>query len=153
MQLVGGEVTCFVADDEVPFLVFVSVRGDEWEVRADDEGLLAAVRAAFPGSTNLPPGDLDRSRLCRVCGNQDLDLPWGADGRTPSFAFCPCCGVEWGYQDSSPVGAARFREAWLSVGAPWRDPAIRADGLTSVERLRRLGPSTGGQAADGRSEG
>lgn len=83
----------------------------------------------------LSTGDL----LCRVCGYQASDPPRGSDGRTPSFEYCPCCGVEWGYQDSTPLGAQRFRSAWLSAGAPWRDDTVASDGLDVFERLQRIG--------------
>lgn len=48
--------------------------------------------------------------------------PWGMDGRTPLYEHCPCCGVEFGYQDATPEGAKNFREAWLAAGAKWDDP-------------------------------
>ena len=100
------------------------------------EGLLRLLPAAR--TADLPADPRDESQLCRVCGYRDDEPPWGADGRTPSFASCPCCGVEWGYQDSSPAGVLRFREAWLAAGAPWRDPLVRPDGLTTEARLQRL---------------
>ncbi len=62
---------------------------------------------------------------CRVCGWLLTDPPWGADGRTPLFDYCPCCGVEFGYQDAAPAGARRFRELWLAKGAPWSEPDQR----------------------------
>ena len=46
---------------------------------------------------------------CRVCGYRSDEPPWGDDGRSPSFNHCPCCGVEWGYQDLLPTAAERFR--------------------------------------------
>lgn len=76
---------------------------------------------------------------CGVCGLDAGEPPWGADGRTPSFGYCPCCGVEWGYQDSSAAGIERFRSAWLSAGAPWQDASEPHDLLSVVERLRRIG--------------
>jgi len=139
VQLVDGDVSCFAGEADEPFLVLASVRGDAWDVRSDDKGLLAAVRTSFPGSADLPADPRDERLLCRVCGYRDDEPPWGADGRTPSFALCPCCGVEWGYQDSSQTGVARFREAWLAAGAPWRDPLVGPDGLTTEARLQRLG--------------
>jgi hypothetical protein len=74
---------------------------------------------------------------CRVCGYEPEDPPWGTDGRTPLFEYCPCCGVEWGYQDATPIGVERFRAKWLESGAPWVDPTVDFDGLTVSARLRR----------------
>lgn len=79
------------------------------------------------------------SHLCRVCGYFSEDPPWGLDGRCPTYEYCPCCGVEWGYQDSLPTSADRFRAEWLRHGGLWTDRAIRVDGLTTNERLERLG--------------
>ncbi len=82
--------------------------------------------------------------LCRICGYDAGDfLPWGEDGKTPSCEYCPCCGVEWGYQDSSRVGVEKFRAAWLAQGAPWRGRYEKPDGLDAATRLRRLGIDAG----------
>ena len=83
---------------------------------------------------NLPP-----THLCRVCGYYSEDAPWGLDGRCPTYEYCPCCGVEWGYQDSLPTSADRFRAEWLRRGGLWTDRTVPADGLTTNERLHRLG--------------
>ena len=66
----------------------------------------------------------DRNR-CRVCGLRFDWPPWGEDQRSPSFDFCPCCGVEWGYQDHTPLGARAFREKWLQRGGEWDQPDQR----------------------------
>jgi hypothetical protein len=78
------------------------------------------------------------SNFCRVCGYEPKAPPWGQDGLTPSFEFCPCCGAEWGYQDATAVGVARFRQFWLDQGAPWRDSAVPNDGLSTEVRLGRV---------------
>lgn len=62
---------------------------------------------------------------CRVCGFESEVPQWGEDGRTPIYDYCPCCGVEHGYQDASPKGARTFREAWLTAGARWAEPETR----------------------------
>lgn len=59
---------------------------------------------------------------CRVCGLSLVDPPWGFDGQTPLYEHCPCCGVEFGYQDATVAGVRRFREEWLASGAPWDEP-------------------------------
>jgi hypothetical protein len=63
---------------------------------------------------------------CRVCGLTQLDPPWGEDGNTPLFEFCPCCGVEFGYQDNTVESTRAFRERWLSRGALWDMPEKKA---------------------------
>ncbi len=77
--------------------------------------------------------------FCRVCGYRSDEAPWGDDGRSPSFDLCPCCGVEWGYQDLVATAAEQFQARWLAEGAPWRDRKVPADGLATEERLRRIG--------------
>lgn len=67
---------------------------------------------------------VDELYRCRVCGRFDDESPlWGDDGASPTFEYCPCCGVEAGYQDITPEGARRFRERWLSAGGAWADGA------------------------------
>jgi hypothetical protein len=80
------------------------------------------------------------ANACRVCGFLLDEPPWGADGRTPLFDFCPCCGVEFGYQDATPVGAKHFRAKWVEAGAMWNEPAQRPpewDLATQLEQLPR----------------
>lgn len=79
--------------------------------------------------------DSTAASFCRVCGLRADQPPWGADGRTPVFEMCPCCGVEHGYQDASAAGARRFRTAWLAGGARWQDPSVPSDGLATDARL------------------
>lgn len=56
---------------------------------------------------------------CRVCGHAEPTPPWGEDGKTPSFEYCDCCGVEFGYPDATLTGIRRYRSNWLAKGAPW----------------------------------
>lgn len=59
---------------------------------------------------------------CRVCGLVQDEPPWGEDGKTATFDICDCCGVEFGYQDSTGESVRRYRQAWLKSGALWRNP-------------------------------
>ena len=58
--------------------------------------------------------------VCRVCGAEQLDPPWGEDGKNATFDLCDCCGVEFGYEDATLMGIRRYREEWLSNGAKWK---------------------------------
>lgn len=80
----------------------------------------------------------DEACRCRVCGWLLPAPPWGADGRTPLFGYCPCCGVEFGYQDATPEGARKFRHQWLSRGAPWGDAAQRPPGWSLEDQLAKV---------------
>lgn len=75
---------------------------------------------------------------CRVCGYKHLDFPWGSDGRTPSFEICDCCGVEFGYEDSTRAGIRAYRERWLAEGAPWFDPKQKPAGWTPEVQLQGI---------------
>lgn len=56
----------------------------------------------------------DALTICRICGYTEDDfLPWGNNGKEPSFELCPCCNVEFGYEDSQKIGILRYRENWL----------------------------------------
>lgn len=88
--------------------------------------------------TTVGPGR-DPLHNCRVCGYYTDFLIWGEDGRTASFGICPCCEVEWGYEDALPEGARAYREAWLTAGATWAQPEEH-DGLTTEERLEHVPP-------------
>ncbi len=82
----------------------------------------------------------DENAYCRVCGYEPADAPWGADGTQPSWAICPCCGVEFGYEDATVVGVTSYRDRWLAVGAPWSGSNTPHDGLGLEERLARVLP-------------
>jgi hypothetical protein len=75
---------------------------------------------------------------CRVCGLRLDDPPWGFDGKTPLFEYCPCCGVEFGYQDATPIGARKYREGWLSGGAAWDQPTEKLVRWDPAEQLRHV---------------
>lgn len=78
-------------------------------------------------------------RRCHVCG---LDLgdfaPWGGDGKSPTFAICDCCGVEYGYEDCTEAGVLQARERWIAEGGKWWRPAARPEGWSLRAQLERL---------------
>ena len=75
-------------------------------------------------------------RHCRVCGYLPEDPPWGTTGDLPSFEICPCCGVEWGYEDSGFQSTQSFRSRWIAKGAPWTDRRAPKDGRSTEQRLQ-----------------
>jgi hypothetical protein len=42
----------------------------------------------------------DEDYICRVCGLELEEPPWGDDSKSPTFEHCPYCGVEFGYGDA-----------------------------------------------------
>lgn len=83
----------------------------------------------------------DERWYCRVCGLRQDSRPWGEDGKTPSFEVCDCCGVEFGYEDSSPKAADAYRQAWLARGAPWFHDAAKPPGWALEKQLSAMGIS------------
>lgn len=75
---------------------------------------------------------------CRVCGLRLDDPPWSHDGCTPLYDYCPCCGVEFGYQDATPPGARRYREEWLNDGAIWSEPSEMPTDWNRVAQFGRI---------------
>lgn len=80
---------------------------------------------------------------CRVCGLRQDELPWGDDGQSPIYDFCPCCGVEFGYGDATPLARQRWRQQWISLGSPWAEPQRKPVGWDLDEQLRHILPPQG----------
>ena len=55
---------------------------------------------------------------CPVCGYNNLDeAPYDNFG-CPSYEICPCCGVEFGYDDSGKSHEL-LRDNWIRNGFKW----------------------------------
>jgi len=80
------------------------------------------------------------SFFCRVCGLKQEAPPWGLDERSPTFEICDCCGIEFGYEDSSPSSIKKYRESWLASGAQWFNPKKRPTNWNLDEQLKNLFP-------------
>jgi len=75
---------------------------------------------------------------CRVCGLPQDQPPWGEDGKTPSFAICPCCGTEFGYHDATAKAIKAQRDRCLSSGAKWFEPRKKPQQWSLEEQLEHL---------------
>jgi hypothetical protein len=76
---------------------------------------------------------------CPVCGYADLSHPAYNGYGSPSFEICPCCGVQFGYQDCSFPHAV-LRGIWLAAGAIWDSDVIRPlEGWDARKQLRLAG--------------
>jgi hypothetical protein len=62
----------------------------------------------------------NNNMYCPVCGLEQNEPPWGDDGKNPSFDICDCCGVEFGYEDSTPESIESYRKKWIAEGAKWK---------------------------------
>lgn len=81
----------------------------------------------------------DKSKYrCRVCGFLQDELPWGESEDLPTFNICPCCGVEFGYEDATLYGIRRYRKLWLSGGAKWFNPKLQPKDWTLELQLKGI---------------
>jgi hypothetical protein len=79
---------------------------------------------------------------CQVCGYPELEeAPWGEDGKTASFNICPCCGVEFGYEDITEEGMSNFRNKWIGSGGKWFNEKMRPENWDMKEQLKNIGVS------------
>jgi hypothetical protein len=76
--------------------------------------------------------------VCRVCGLDQQEKPWGEDGKTPSFVICYCCGCEAGYQDCQLSATKHAREKWLEKGSSWWDSKFKPENWSLEEQLSQI---------------
>ncbi|RYG64739.1 hypothetical protein EON80_18670 [bacterium] len=76
--------------------------------------------------------------LCRVCGLELDFAPWGEDGDTPSYDFCPCCDTEFGFEDSSYEAVKSQRAQWLQGGANWNEPQEKPQDWDLADQLNAV---------------
>jgi hypothetical protein len=75
---------------------------------------------------------------CSVCGLEQLTPPWGLTGREPSFEICVCCGVEFGYEDSTFKGVKKYRENWIGQGTHWFNDSFKPDNWSLQEQMSNI---------------
>lgn len=84
---------------------------------------------------------------CPVCGYDGLLEPAYDSFGDPSFEICPCCSVEFGYEDASRSHES-LREEWVAKGMPWwSDVRKPPAGWDPVKQLRTVTESPGGTAS------
>jgi len=79
-------------------------------------------------------------KACRVCGLEQPDYPWGESGAAPTYAICACCGVEFGYEDSTLLGIKKYRENWLRTNGNWWSPEERPPDWALAIQLENIPP-------------
>jgi hypothetical protein len=64
--------------------------------------------------------------ICHVCGYPDLEKPpWGLSGNSSSFDICPCCGIEYGYEDCQLSAYEKNKKEWITSGAKWFEGELK----------------------------
>src|SRR5262249_8916054 len=73
--------------------------------------------------------DALKNIFCLVCGYKLDFIPW-QDG-VPSDELCPCCGIQFGYDDAAGGNLDKrnliykeWRNIWISEGMPWKSRGI-----------------------------
>lgn len=63
----------------------------------------------------------DKKNICPVCGFQGLNEAPYDEELNASYDICPCCGVEFGYDDFKidNIVFEIARNKWLAKGAKW----------------------------------
>ncbi len=80
----------------------------------------------------------DELMVCRVCGRRHETPPWGHDGISPSYEICPCCGVEFGYDDATRPAVLRHRALWRKADYGWSDPILCPPGWRAVDQIAQI---------------
>jgi len=75
---------------------------------------------------------------CRVCGLYIDTPPWGEDGNCPTYEYCPCCNVEFGYQDYTMESTKRYREKWIKEGANWFESKEKPEKWDMEEQFKNI---------------
>lgn len=59
--------------------------------------------------------------ICEVCGYPYLDEPPYDKFGYGTYAICPCCGFEFGYDDypDKEMGFIDWRNNWINNGFKW----------------------------------
>ncbi|HGF2651789.1 TPA: hypothetical protein ACWXKB_005314 [Escherichia coli] len=76
--------------------------------------------------------------VCRVCGAEQPEAPWGDDGETPTYDICNCCGVEFGYEDSTVQSIKKYKAKWLDSGAKWMNKESEPQNWSVDEQLAHI---------------
>lgn len=82
--------------------------------------------------------DLSSKFACRVCGLLHPEPPWGLSGNDPSYEICPCCGVEFGYEDCTKIGVLSYRKRWLDSGGHWKFKKLQPSDWNMDEQMSQI---------------
>ena len=80
----------------------------------------------------------DENSYCRVCGYQPGFLPWGDDGKSPTYEICACCGVEYGYEDCTIISVKAYREKWVAEACVWFDRKLKPQNWIFKEQFENV---------------
>ena len=73
-----------------------------------------------------------QNHRCYVCGFPLDDHPWGSKW---VFEDCPCCGVQFSYEDATAAAVTARRAEWIAAGYPWMKPGLKPMGWSPEAQL------------------
>ncbi|WP_458411885.1 hypothetical protein ACNQFZ_13620 [Schinkia sp. CFF1] len=77
--------------------------------------------------------------ICHVCGYPNLDQPpYGPNGNSSSHDICPCCGVEFGYEDCQLKSYEKYKNNWIISGANWFDEKYKPSDWNFEKQLENI---------------
>lgn len=79
----------------------------------------------------------DNEYICRVCGLVQNDITWEC-GVYPSHNICSCCGVEFGYEDSTINLIHNYRTEWIRNGTKWFNPSLKPQKWSYLKQLENI---------------
>ncbi|MGK9234648.1 hypothetical protein KXS07_17825 [Inquilinus limosus] len=80
--------------------------------------------------------DNQRGSGCPVCGFPDV-AAYDEHG-CATFEICPCCGIEFGYDDAT-TSHSELRARWIAGGKRWWSERERPPGWDADAQLARIG--------------
>ena len=99
---------------------------------------------------NAQPGhvmSLLKNNSCPVCGYELDFAPW--QGIYSSDEICPCCGIQYGYDDAAGGDMnkrhliyKKWRNRWIKEGMPWKSiESPKPDRWDPIQQLQEGGSS------------
>lgn len=84
------------------------------------------------------------NNYCPVCGYKLDFQPWV--NNSPSDEICPCCGIQYGYDDAAGGDEnmrqfiyEKWREQWKKEGMPWKSEGNnQPKNWNPVQQLRNI---------------
>ena len=71
--------------------------------------------------------------LCPVCGYPELDDPAYDEYGCSSYEICPCCGTQFGYDDTEK-SHFQLRVEWVQQGGRWWSSTLETTENWDAER-------------------
>lgn len=77
---------------------------------------------------------------CPVCGYMYLSRPPHGSTGGASYEICPCCGIQFGYDDDDlGVSYSNWLEKWISNGMTWFSKSVPPpEGWSAIDQKNNM---------------